>query len=166
MQFNDRLDEVLAQLGSGGAFLTVKSEELVNTMTIGWGLVGIQWSLPVFTVLVRNTRYTHSLLEHAEDFTVSVPTSERWKKALAFCGSRSGRNVDKFAECGMMLKPSREVLTPIIAGGGVTYECEIIYRAPLELEEVPADTRRRFQYTAEEIHTLYTGKIVACYEDA
>lgn len=166
MQFNDHLDEVLAQLGGGGAFLTVRSEELVNTMTIGWGLIGIQWSMPVFTVLVRKSRYTHSLMDGAGDFTVSVPADDRWKKALAFCGSHSGVDVDKFAACGLVLKPAKETLTPVIAGGGFTYECEIIYRSPLDLAEVGPDVQRRFQYTAEDIHTLYTGKIVACYKDA
>lgn len=165
MQFNDHLDHVLSQLSGDGAFLTVQNEDLVNTMTIGWGLIGVQWSLPVFTVLVRRSRYTHSLIDTAEDFTVSVPSDSRWRKALAFCGTHCGRDVDKFAACAMHLKPSRYVITPVIAGGGFTYECELMYRSPMDLDEVPADIRRRFQYTGEDIHTLFFGKIVACYEE-
>ena len=36
-----------------GVLLTTKRGETVNTMTIGWGMLGIEWSLPVFIAFIR-----------------------------------------------------------------------------------------------------------------
>ena len=46
-----------------GILLTTKRGEEVNTMTIGWGTIGIDWSRPVFIAYVRESRYTKQLLE-------------------------------------------------------------------------------------------------------
>lgn len=53
MDFTNNSAEVIKQLGKEGAFLTSKYNGKVNTMTIGWGSIGVIWRKPVFTVLVR-----------------------------------------------------------------------------------------------------------------
>jgi len=78
-----------------GAFLTVKSGEAINTMTIGWATIGFVWRKPIITVAVRLLRHTFSIIEMAEDFTVSIPSSDM-KKEIMFCGTKSGRDYNKF----------------------------------------------------------------------
>jgi len=56
-----------------GAFLTVKSGDRLNTMTIGWATFGFVWRKPVMMVAVRLTRHTFGIIEAAEDFTVTSP---------------------------------------------------------------------------------------------
>ena len=46
-----------------GILLTTAWEGKVNTMTIGWGKIGVVWSRPVFEVLVRESRYTKEFLD-------------------------------------------------------------------------------------------------------
>ncbi|MDO4551418.1 MAG: flavin reductase family protein [Planctomycetia bacterium] len=164
MPFQNHTDRVISQLKRTGAFLTVKNGERVNSMTIGWGLLGIHWRMPIFVVSVRRSRYTYQLIDTAEDFTVSVPRDHAWDEALAFCGSRSGANVDKYEKCGMVMLPAREVQTPILEGGGFTYECRVVYKTPLDLMELAPGIREQFSYSAGDIHTLYFGKILASYE--
>ena len=41
-----------------GVLLTTKLGDAVNTMTIGWGMLGIEWGKPIFIALVRESRYT------------------------------------------------------------------------------------------------------------
>ena len=56
-----------------GILLTTKSEGKVNTMTIGWGKIGIEWNRPVFIAYVRETRHTKTMLEASGEFTVNIP---------------------------------------------------------------------------------------------
>ena len=77
-----------------------------NVMTIGWGMVGSIWARPVFLVLVRPSRHTFSRLEQAGDFTVNVPPREL-AETVAWCGTVSGRDHDKFAEKRLTLVPGR-----------------------------------------------------------
>ena len=74
-----------------GAFLTVKSGEAINTMTIGWATIGHVWRKPIMMVAVRLSRHTFGMIETAEDFTVSIPASDM-KEELMFCGTKSGRD--------------------------------------------------------------------------
>ena len=78
-----------------GAFLSVRSRTKVNTMTIGWGYMGIMWNKPYFMVLVRPHRYTNELLENGEDFTVNIPFGSNLNKELGIRGTKSGRDIDK-----------------------------------------------------------------------
>ncbi len=144
-----------------GAFLTVKAGESLNAMTIGWGLIGIIWQRPVFMVAVRDSRHTFTIIEKASDFTVSVPTSDM-KEALMFCGTKSGRNVDKFEALGLVPMAAKQTVSPVIKLKGIHLECLIRFRAPMN----PAllDKALEELYPAKDYHTLYFGEIVACYE--
>lgn len=44
-----------------GVLLTAKSQDRVNTMTIGWGTIGIEWNKPIFIAYIRESRYTRQL---------------------------------------------------------------------------------------------------------
>lgn len=151
---------VLKQIKEG-AFLTVKAGKQLNTMTIGWATIGFAWRKPIMMVMVRNSRHTFSLIEKAADFTVSVPTGEM-KKEIAFCGTKSGRDVDKLKECGLKSAPSRKVVSPIIQIPGIHFECRIVYKNAID----PARLSREYDpiYPEMDYHTLYFGEIQACYE--
>ncbi|MBI5578775.1 MAG: flavin reductase family protein [Deltaproteobacteria bacterium] len=151
---------VLKQIKEG-AFLTVKAGKQLNTMTIGWATIGFAWRKPIMMVMVRNSRHTFSLIEKAADFTVSVPTGEM-KKEIAFCGTKSGRDVDKLKECGLKSAPSRKVVSPIIQIPGIHFECRIVYKNAID----PARLSREYDpiYPEKDYHTLYFGEIQACYE--
>ena len=53
--------ETILKVLAKGAFLTTAAGGRHNTMTIGWGALGNIWGKPVFTVMVRHSRYTHEL---------------------------------------------------------------------------------------------------------
>ena len=112
-------------------------------------------------VMVRNSRHTFSLIEKAADFTVSVPSGDL-QKALAFCGTKSGRDVDKFKECALMTASSRLVISPIIEIPGIHFECRIVYKNAID----PTHLTREYDqiYPEKDYHTLYFGEIQACYE--
>ena len=145
-----------------GAFLTVKSGNGLNTMTIGWATFGVVWRKPIMMVAVRSSRHTFGIIEAAKDFTVTVPAGGM-EKELAFCGSKSGRDVDKFKECNLETADSRQVASPIIKTPGRHYECRIVYKSAMD----PAHLDKGYDsslYPKKDYHTLYFGEILACYE--
>jgi len=145
-----------------GAFLTVKYGDLLNTMTIGWATFGVVWSKPVMMVAVRSSRHTFGIIEAAKDFTVTVPAGDMHKE-IAFCGSKSGRNVDKFKMCNLETADSRQVASPVIKTRGRHYECKIIYQSAMDPAQLEKDCDS-FLYPKKDYHTLYFGEIQACYE--
>jgi len=163
MNFLENFEEGFKWLHTKGAFLTVKTGELVNTMTIAWGNIGYEWNIPVFSVLVRRSRYTFELIEKAKDFTVSIPLSENLKDELMFCGTKSGRDYDKFKECDLKLKKSNQVESPIIEECELHYECEIVGKAPL-IPNLLNDYLRDTVYRGNDYHTIYYGKILDTYK--
>lgn len=162
VNFMEHLERGMECLRTKGAFLTVKSGDKVNTMTIGWGSVGYEWNRPIFTVLVRESRYTSELIEKSDNFTVSIPLSRDLKGALAVCGSKSGRDIDKFVECNLTLEKSKKVDTPIIGECELHYECKIVYKQEMNPELLSKDIIES-AYKTGDYHTLYYGEIVATY---
>ena len=77
--------------------------------------------------MVRNSRHTFSIIEHASEFTVSVPSTDM-SKALEFCGTKYGKKHDKFKECGLEIFPGEKVHTPIVNIPGLHFECKIVYK--------------------------------------
>ena len=122
-------DDIMAKIKKG-AFLTVASGDEINTMTIGWATIGIMWHKPVFMVAVRSSRHTFGIIERADDFTVSIP-SENMKKEIMFCGTKSGRDFNKFEECNLSTEESRQVSTPVIRIPGRHFECRIVYKTAM-----------------------------------
>ena len=48
--------EILGAMRNGGMLLTTKLDDKVNTMTISWGTLGVEWLKSIFTVFVRENR--------------------------------------------------------------------------------------------------------------
>ena len=53
MNFYENLEDAMKNLTTRGAFLTVKNNQGVNTMTISWGYIGFSWNKPYFVAMVR-----------------------------------------------------------------------------------------------------------------
>ena len=162
INFTDNLEKGLKYLHTQGAFLTVKSGEKINTMTIGWGNVGYVWNRPIFTVMVRKSRYTIDILENSDNFTVSIPLSKKLNHELMICGSKSGRDINKFKECNLTIKKSKKVDTPIIALCDLFYECRIVYKQEMDPKLLLNDIVKS-SYEKGDYHILYYGEILETY---
>jgi len=145
-----------------GAFLTVKSGDALNTMAIGWATFGVVWKIPILMVAVRLTRHTFGIIEAAADFTVTIPFGDM-SKEIAFCGSKSGRDVDKLKTCDLKIAPGQKVESPIIKTPGRHYECRIVYKSAMDSEHLIKELDEAI-YPQKDYHTLYFGEILACYE--
>lgn len=156
----DNADQMMERIKKG-AFLTVQADGKVNTMTIGWATIGFIWQRQVFMIAVRDSRHTFSLLEKTDNFTVTIPALGTQQDTLMTCGTKSGRDIDKFKECGLQQKTSQFVQSPILDIPGNHYECRIIYKSAMDSTFLNADLEKL--YPKKDYHTLYFGEILACY---
>ena len=147
----------------GGAFLTTQNGDKVNTMTIGWGTFGCQWGMPTAEVMVRESRYTKSLLDKANEFTLTFPIDADIKPALGFCGQKSGKDVDKIAECNLSILPAKEIATPVVACKGIVFECKVVAKTEMVNNLTSANILEKW-YKNGDLHTLYYATVVDCYE--
>ena len=155
-----------------GILLTSKADNKVNSMTIGWGTLGIEWSTPVFVAYVRENRFTRELLDKNPEFTVNVPFGEYSRKIIGVCGSKSGRNLDKIAEAGLTLVAPEVVSVPALKELPLTLECKIVYKALQHLPSLITEYQSKF-YPQDvdgsavganrDAHIAYYGEIVSAY---
>ena len=93
-----------------------------NSMVIGWGGLGIVWGKPVFTVYVREHRYTKAQLDATGEFTISVPVDGIIPSIAKICGTQSGRDVDKETAAHLTLEPPEVIHVPGIKEYPLTLE--------------------------------------------
>jgi len=134
-----------------------------NLMTIGWGLVGSVWGKPLWTVLVRPSRYTYECIEASGCFTVNVPAADL-AEACGLCGTRSGRDTDKWAACRLTAERGRKVNAPVVAECPVVYECRVVHSNDI-LPPRLADEILAKAYPGGDFHRVYWGEILAAYAD-
>ncbi|MEA3401139.1 MAG: flavin reductase family protein [Armatimonadota bacterium] len=162
--FTDYFDLFCEKLGSGGCLLASLNEEGVpNAMTIGWALLGVVWRRPICAVLVRPSRYTYGCIEATGDFTVNVPPAELSDEVL-FCGTESGRDHDKFRECGFTATESAQVKSPRIGECLIAHECAVVQKNDVEPGLFVDDIISTF-YAGGDFHRVYYGQIMASYAD-
>ena len=150
-----------------GVLLTTKAEGRVNTMTIGWGTLGIEWGKPIFTAFVRESRFTKEMLDKNPEFTVNIPLQDLHGEARVFCGRNSGRDVDKIEKLGLHLEEPLHGSVPGIREFPLTIECKVLYRQLQDLKGMPQELLDRY-YPADDQgkqdhHYAYYAEIVGAY---
>ena len=150
-----------------GALLTTKNGDEINTMTIGWGHLGIEWNTPTFIAYVRGCRHTKPMLDSVKEFSVNIPLGQTDRNILKICGTRSGRDMNKISELGLTLEAPETINTPGIRELPLTLECRVIY-SQQQIPECVLDGHILTHYSPEkeishDYHTAYYGQILSAY---
>lgn len=143
------------------ALVTAGNEEKCNTMTVSWGGMGIMWGKPVATIYIRPQRYTKEFVDREECFTISI-LPEEYRKALTFCGTKSGRDMeDKFAEAGI----SRAFLdsVPYAAEAELVLVCRKLYHDDIKESGFCDKALSDANYAAGDFHEMYIAEIIGAY---
>lgn len=159
--------ELICKQMSKGILLTTKSKDFVNTMTIGWGTLGIEWGKKLFVAYVRESRFTREMIDATGEFTINIPLNSIDHEVIRYCGSQSGRNTDKIMDLGLTLVDSDVVRVPGIKELPVTLECRVMYRHLQNAGELPDASIDRY-YPMEDNgkrdnHIAYYAEIVNAY---
>lgn len=97
--------------------------ERPNIITIAWA--GTTCSSPAMvSISVRPERYSYDIIKKSGEFVINLVTKDL-VFATDYCGVRSGRDVDKFAEMKLTPLPSKEISAPGIAESPVNIECKV-----------------------------------------
>jgi flavin reductase (DIM6/NTAB) family NADH-FMN oxidoreductase RutF len=165
VDYRDYYRQLSDALQSGGLLLAAHDPTgRANCMTIGWATMGPAWGRPIFTAMIRPSRYTYELVEALGDFTVNL-MPKSFAGALSFCGTYSGRQHDKFAEQGLTAMPSRRVQAPSIEQALLVVECRVIDRTDLNPATLDANIKAS-SYPRGDFHRLYFGEVVAACAEA
>jgi len=94
-----------------------------NIVTLSW-CSPVSLEPPLVMIAVSPRRYSHALIADSGELTLNVPPWSRLAE-VHFCGTVSGRDVDKFAECDFEPLPSLTVAPPGIGEALATLECGV-----------------------------------------
>ena len=153
-------ENVFTLIGEDWMLITAGTRERCNTMTASWGGLGVLWNEPAATVYLRPQRYTKQFMDEQAYFTLSFFSPE-YRRQLALCGSKSGRDTDKIRECGFTVGYG-EGDAPYIEQARLVLVCRKRYAQEMDAASVPEDVRQAL-YAAGDYHTIYVGQIVAAY---
>lgn len=146
---------------NGGVLCTVvDGDGAENVLTLGWGLIGPAYhDHPIFVIAVAPQRYSWRFLEAVPEFVIGVPGDEL-RSAADLCGTRSGRDMDKFAAAGLTRVASKVVKAPSILECPINVECRIYHREQPPHRLLTPEHRRR---PLAEQHTIYFAEVVGTF---
>jgi flavin reductase (DIM6/NTAB) family NADH-FMN oxidoreductase RutF len=103
--------------------------EKPNIITVAWA--GTVCSSPAMvSISVRPERYSYNIIKETKEFVVNLTTKDLCY-ATDYCGVKSGRDVDKFAQMKLTPYPSTHIAAPGIAESPVNIECRLKQIIPL-----------------------------------
>jgi len=114
-----------------------------NPVTLGWTMI-VSGGPPMMAIAVAKKHHSIETIRHSKCFTIAFPSSEMAEAALFF-GSRSGRDVDKFAEFDCKTEPAEAIDSVLLTDAVANFECS------LESQTEAGD------------HIIFVGKIVCSH---
>jgi flavin reductase (DIM6/NTAB) family NADH-FMN oxidoreductase RutF len=151
---------VFKLLDNDWMLITAGNISSFNTMTASWGSFGILWNKPVAIGFIRPQRHTLEFINRNDFFTLSFFT-EKYRSALNYCGSHSGKSVDKIAKTGLSIAATQNgnVYFP---EAKLVFECKKLYSDDLkEGNFIQVDMMEKI-YPHKDFHKFFIGEITSC----
>ena len=114
-----------------------------NPITLGWTMI-VSGKPPMMAIAVASTHYSIETIRHSKSFCLAFPSSDMSETALFF-GSKSGRDIDKFAEFDCKTEPAKVIDSVLLSDAVANFECT------LESETIAGD------------HIIFVGKVVCSH---
>ncbi len=99
-----------------------------NPVTLGWTMI-VSGDPPMMAIAVAKKHYSIEAITESECFTIAFPSSEMAEAALFF-GSKSGREIDKFAEFECETEPAKEIDSVLLSDAVANFECILESQVP------------------------------------
>jgi len=111
------------------AVISVGVGEEANLITLAY--VGkICLNPPIINIGINSKRFSYKLIEKHGEFVINYPTSEQLRE-MDYCGTRSGRDVNKWKELNLTKEKASEVEVPMIKEFPWNMECKVIKKLEL-----------------------------------
>ena len=116
-----------------------------NPITLGWTMI-VSGRPPMMAIAVAKTHYSIEAITHSRTFTIAFPSSEMADAALFF-GSKSGRDIDKFADFDCKTEPAKTIDSVLLSDAVANFECT------LESETIASD------------HIIFVGRVICSHSN-
>ncbi len=136
--------------------VTAGNAEKCNTMTASWGSLGELWGQYVSTIYIRPTRYTLEYLNREKYYSLCV-LGEKYRAALNYCGSHSGRDGDKIGAAG--LTPVFGEAAPYFEEAKQVFICRKLYRQDFDPACFLDPSLDAANYPKKDYHKMFIGGI-------
>ena len=100
-----------------------------NIITVG-AVHLFSFNPPMYQIGIIPKSYSYQLLEETKEFIINIPTKGQIE-ILEFCGTTSGRDIDKFQELGLTPQRGKIVGTMLIGECPVNIECKVAKKIDL-----------------------------------
>ena len=152
-------DNPFKAIGSDWMLITAGTIKDYNMMTARWGGLGVLWEKKVCFCVIRPQRYTYGFMEKSQYFTLSF-FGDKYKKILEFCGTKSGKDVNKTKETG---------LEPVEDSTGAVYFKQarlVIVARKIYFQDLDPkaflDPSILDLYPNKDYHRMYVGEVIRC----
>lgn len=145
-------------IGDDWGILTGSGERGFNSMTVSWGGVGVLWSRPVIFAFVRPHRYTYEFLEDGDMFSLAIMNKDIHAQMAVF-GSKSGRDIDKYAQSGLTAVTEDGVTYP--GEAELVFICRKIANGDIDPSWFIDGSIDSANYPKKDYHRMYIGEIVS-----
>ena len=95
-----------------------------NIVTLAW-VTPVSINPPMLAIAVAPARFSHELIARSKEFVVNVP-GPCLLDAVWYCGTKSGRDGDKFEGAGLTREDGAEVAAPLVAECFAHVECRVV----------------------------------------
>lgn len=145
-------------IGTDWMLIAAEHDHTANAMTASWGGMGVLWGKNVVYIFVRGSRYTKTLLDQSDVFSVMFFDRPAYDEMLTCMGRVSGRDVPKIERCGLTLCHDVEG-APYLEEAHTAVICRKLSRTPIAPEGFLTEGIDSRFYGDGDYHDMYVGEI-------
>jgi flavin reductase (DIM6/NTAB) family NADH-FMN oxidoreductase RutF len=121
--------------------VTSRLKEKLNVMTVAWQMP-VSFKPVLIAIAIGHKRFSHRLILESKEFVINIPHSGMIEEVW-YCGTHSGRNINKFEGCKLTPVKAQKVEAPLIQECIGNIEC------------------RLYSHHEAGDHTIFVGEVVA-----
>lgn len=144
-------------IGKEWMLVGAENDGKANAMTASWGGLGVMWGKNVAYVVIRQSRFTKTLVDASESFSLSVFDHAKYADMLGYMGKASGRNEDKIAKANLTVLHKDDV--PYFGEAKMVLICKKLCEQVIEKSSFLDASIAPTFYADNDMHSLYIAEI-------
>lgn len=140
-----QIDKSTTPIVSPAAVISTGDWDEANLITLAW-VARVVSEPPVMSISIRPSRHSFSLIEKLGEYVINVPSADNIRE-MDFCGTRTGKKINKWEELNLTKEKGLHVEVPLIKEFPINIECKVI-------KKVEHGT-----------HVIYLGEVLAVHVD-
>lgn len=147
----------ILSLFANGAIAVAKGSEGENSLTIGWGGLGILWRKPTLTIYINKKRYSKKIFDNASYFSVCFFNKKYNKELGQFYGTLSGKHIDKIHNGPFTIDYYEDI--PFYKESEIVIFCKKIGQSDFDINLINLENIVEW-YKQDGVHTIYQGEVI------